>query len=385
MTYVWPFLPQHGVTESLEWNTEVFRARSAEYRSCNRSQPRHELSLKHQMIPTDFGLAKELAKSIGGEKVYFPVWPEFTHVGAITAHSVTLSVDSSYACYKSGGKLLVWESNTHYEVVTIYSLGTGIITLNPWVVDAYSDAVVVPLRYGTMEQEVEAARDSNVELIPVSARFSTTETEDLSGASGGLTYPTYRTYPVITDQTETDGGISELYSRETESLDTETGALWRGALFTQPIQTSSLSWWVDSRASLWALRIWLHTRKGQQKAFWMPSWNSELTPLGSIAVGGNTLEIADCDYNAHYPSGATWAIIDTSGQYTCLKVSSCVSGDPGKEVLTFQETVTGGLPLSSMARMCRIVLSRFSSDRVEIQHTIGGEAKTVVPVVECPE
>jgi len=381
---VWPYIPQRGITETLEWLTDVIRCRTEEYRACLRAEPRQEFTFRYQMTPTQFGKAKELAKETGGSNIYLPVWTEMTEVGRIAAHQVSLPVDGSHACYSDGGKLFVWDDDEHCEIVTISTVGEGVINLNPWVVVAYDNACVMPLRVATFAQEFEADRDEVGTIIKTTARFSVVATEDLS-AESGLTYQDFGGHPLVTDRPElAAGSVSEQFTREVDTLDSWSGVVWKWNIWGHPIQTSKLAWYLATKEALWDFRIWLHHIKGRWKGLWVSSWSADLTVVQTVAEGAYQVIIADIDYWNHYPPNATFVIRKTDGTCVPVTVTACAAGDPGEQVLTITESVSPAIPVASIDKMSRLVFSRFDSDRIEIQHRVGAAATVAIPTVELP-
>ncbi len=378
---VWPYIPQRRPTESLEWMTDVIRCSAKEYRHCLRKEPRQEWSYTFQMTPAQFGRAKGLARSIGGSTLDLPIWTEQTVVGAIAAHTVNLTVDTAGASYEDGGELLVWESDTHYEVVTIATVGVGTVTLNPWVVDDYTDALVMPLREATFAQPFEADRDAVAARVVTQARFLIVETQDLSSINP--MYDTYKDSYLVTDPPLEASNVREEYEREVETLDSGSGLMWRGSLYAAPIRGSVLGWGSLTRTELVNVREWLHTVKGRWKSIWVPSWNADVTVTADVVNNSYTVEIADIDFNSFFTAPCDFAIITTDGLFHCIHVLSCADGDPGKEVLTVEDP-NASIPLNTIARTSLLTRARFAADRVEIQHEVGGYAACAVPTVEVP-
>jgi hypothetical protein len=210
-------------------------------------------------------------------------------------------------------------------------------------------------------------------------------TEDLSGQTG-LEFPTYRTYPLIDRPAVMVGDTREQFEREVEVLDSGTGLLTKTPTFSQAIQISTLAWSVLTCDALWDLRVWLHSRKGRWKCFWVPSWNADLTITRAIAANDTTIEIADINYSAHYPSTADFAIITLDEGAHCFRVTDCDPGTTGHQILTIDTPMTESIALNTIGKTCRIVRSRFDADRVEIQHSphTGEQATVAIPIVQVP-
>lgn len=382
---VWPFIPQRGATEALEWLTDVIRCRSKEYRQCLRAAPRQDWTCDYHMTPGQFARAKEMAKKIGGAELYLPVRTEASEVGDVAADTVSLGIDATGKCYAEGGKLLLWESDSVFEVVTIAEIGAGTIGFLEATEGSYTRAVAMPLRVATFAQEFEADRGEAVSAIRTQARFQAVQTEDLS-AGAGLVYPTYRGSPIVTDATRVRSGVREQYTREVETLDSGTGGIAREPVYSRPSQTSVLSWYAEGAAAVAALRVWLHTRKGRWRDLWAASWNRDLTVVDSISAGSQQVRIAAMGFGDVFSLPCDFLLITKSGAFLPFRVTAVADGDPGVEVLTTSTLFVAGVTIEpdDVKGVCRLVLSRFDADRVEIQHGEASSARVTVPIVEVP-
>ena len=385
-TPVWPYVPQVNVVESLEWLTDVIRCRAKEYRHCLRANPREGWQYTHHMTPQQFATAKKFARDNTGASFYLPVWTEFAHVGAIAAHTVSLSIDGSHRSYNDGDLLLVWDSETDYETCLIGTVGVGTISLNPWVVAEYTDAYVMPIREVTFAQPFEADRTSISALTETSARFRAVDTLDLDEETG-IVYADYRGYPLVTDPTELlSSSITEEFQREVDALDSGSGVLVQLPTYDAAIQTTRLAWTRLTRDDVWDLRVWLHARKGKWRAFWASSWGPDITVTDDIGAGSTVVEIADCDFATTFGTPSDFVIRQTNGLSFPFKVLSVEAGDPGKELLNTASPISvgGDVLVANIAKTSRLTFSRFDADRIEINHGVGGKATVAVPVIEVP-
>jgi hypothetical protein len=382
---LWPFIPQQGLTESFEWETDVQRCRSAEYRRAIRPFPRHDFMFSNQLTPEQFGRAKAIAKSVGGTPLRMPIWTEMTELGSVSIGVSALPV-STYGLNYTNGLLLIWQSDSHYDIHTISGMSSNTIYLSDPIRSYFASPLVMPLRTVVFAQSLEVARKPD-DVIEARVRFTATLTED-GGGMVGKSYPTYRGYPVVTDIPEVIDDVREEFLRQTEDFDTISGNIYRLPIYSAPEQTSVLAWTALDRLELINLRYWVYSQKGRQKAFWLPSWSRDVTVTHDIAPTDTHIEIIDVNYRnltvGTHGVSFDLGIITTSGVMTRVHVIAVEAGSSGKEVLTLSAAANATIPAASIDRVCRLTLSRFNTDRVEMQHRAGGETTVVVPVVEVP-
>ena len=390
MTAVWPFIPQKNVVESIEWLTDILKCKKVEYRLCLRAIPRVIYSCKYQLDDGDYGVARELARSVGGDPVFVPDWPTATQIPTISPSTVSLPVDVTHApAYRVGGSALIWTGNSTHEVVTVTALGTGTISISA-TVNGYATPWVIPLRLGTFSQEFSGDRGPQT-YSTCAAVFTCIDTEDLSGASGGLSYPTYLAddqsvaIPVVTDPVYIINNVQEKNTREVETLDSQTGPLVKYALFSTPNQSAVLAWFVADAPSLWALRVWLHTRRGRWKQFWTSSWNADVTVTKDITAGDGSIQIAAIGFASKYPIPCDMGFMSVTGGFFALRVTGVSAGPTGNELLNFTGAYSGSTwSVASILKASKLTLSRLDADRVEIQHLPGRQASVAVPTKEVP-
>jgi hypothetical protein len=383
MTVAWPFIPQMDVVETLEFETDVHKCRRAEYRRGLRPLPRIFYAYSYLLDAADYAAARELRRTIGEADLYVPDWPNATQVPTIGAATVSLPVDVTLApAYRVNGKALIWGSNTSYEVVTVSVLGTGTITISATVA-GYTKPWVVPLRVGTFMQSFDGDRGPHT-YSAASATFRCIDTENLSAASGGPSYPTYLGDPLVIDPVEIINGAGESNNREVSENDSVTGLVYKYPLYATPNQSAVLAWTAQSAAEVWALRVWLHKCRGRWKQFWTPSWNPDVRPASSIYAGGMTVTIYKIGFAAKYPLPTSLAILKLDGSVVGVTVTSVASGGETTEVLTIEENLESTISISSIDRISKLTLSRLASDRIDIQHLPGRQATIVAATTEVP-
>lgn len=382
-TPVWPFRPQHDLVESLEWMTDVMKAKRAEQRECLRVMPRIFYQCKYILGDADYGAARELARTVGGDSVLVPDWPNDAQVPSFSAGTASLPVDATFApAYLSGAAALIWDSNARYEAVTVSGAGTGTISISAATMDHVNPSIV-PLRLGTFTKAFDGERGP-YDFSNAEAEFRCIYTEDLSTVSGGPGYPTYRGDQVITDPVEIINGAKESNVREVETVDSQVGPLYNYPIFATPNQSAVLGWTARNASDLWSRRAWLHSKKGKWKQFWVLSWNNDVQIAADIAGGDGTIRIVDIGFASKYPNPTDLAIVAPDGGMWFVRVTGATPFGTGFESLTLSAPFVGSVSLANISKTCKMTLSRLDSDRIDIQHLPGRQATIVAATKEVP-
>lgn len=389
----WTFRPQMPMSETLEWHTDTTRCYTSEQRECLRTMPRMYWHHEYQVDPQAYAIAVELCRANGGAAIDVPEWNSCTdNVPATTAGTVTLPVPNAnqIPAYQPGKKALIWESNWAYEVVTLSGALANSISISA-TTQNHGKATVVPLRSCIFENNLEADRDASGDrddpnpVVRCSAAFRCDVTEDLTPTYGvGIGYPDYLGSPVVTDQVVILSGARESVQRELATLDSETGLVDRRPIYASANRDGVLAWHCASRAELWNLRRWLHSRKGQQKNFWAPSWNADVVITRDITGGDTNIEIAAVGFASKWAVPVDMAIIAPDGGIWPIRVTGASSGGAGKELLALSSGFSGSVSVSAIEKTCKLTLSRFATDSIEINHLPGGQATVAVAITEDP-
>jgi hypothetical protein len=370
-----------NVVESLEWLTDVFAAKRREERRCLRYMPRIVYTFKYILRDAEYGESRELARVTGGDPIYVPDWTNETVIPTVYPGTASLPIDATFApAYLSGGAALIWDSNTSYEVVTVSAVGSGTISISATTATHHAPSVI-PLRLGTFAQKLQGDRGPH-SYTHVQAVFECVVTEDLSGVGGGIGYPTYAGYQVITDVPEIINGAQESNVREVDVLDSMTGPIYKYPIFATPNQSAFLAWTCYDAQDVWNRRLWLHSKKGKWKQFWTSSWNADVTITSNINPGDATIEIASIGFATKYPDVSDWMIASTSGGGWFVQVIGATAGSSGHELLRLADHFPGSAGLSGIDKMCKLTLSRLDSDKIDIQHLPGRQATIVVATKE---
>jgi hypothetical protein len=391
----WPYIPQRGHTEALEWLTDVFRARSQEYRHSMRQSPRTEWMHKYLLEASEYGKAKALARKVGTDALYLPLWSQAVEHANVAAGGRVLTVDCRENDFRlpaengGGDYVFVWSSNTTWQLCEILTLTTSdsiTWTLTTTVASAFTVAhtrpMVMPVTSATFSQDFYADRSTD-DLVRCGASFLATSTEDL-GAETGLTYPAHRTYSVITDPAILSSSIKDQMGRTADVVDSETGTVSSIPLYSGPGSDTAFTWSTLTRAALWDLRVWLHQMCGQWKAFWLPSWNADVTIDRAIDSADTTIRIAACDFVANVTLPVDLCVVTTAGIFHFCRATGAGSGGAGHELLTLDAAFGATIALGSISLACLMTFSRMKADRIELQYEDGGRVTASVPVTEVP-
>lgn len=377
---VWPFMPQAKHKESLEWKTDVIRTFTKEQRMALRTAPRQSFSYEFQMDERQFSRAKAISTQ-WAQRVYgLPVWSELTYVGEIPFGITEILFDTGNADYRANDIFLIWESDEIFEAIENVEVLPDRLKLKVPLGHSYERAYVAPMRYARTLQGMNYTRSNNG-ITQTKSNFTVTQNVDLGGSVG---YDQYRGVDVISDETVLVQDISERLSRGVDVFDNGSG----------PIEVEVQRDWVDSTTSMsfdtlteaerWQARRWIHSRRGKQKSFWLPSWNRDLTLVLDATSSSTSILCQPINYDIYYETtDILIKLVDGTKHYN--RVLGSVTDGDGNELLTLQNSLGVDVPVSSVDFICFMSHVRFNTDRIEISHVQGSRATVSIPVIETPD
>lgn len=359
---VWPFVPQVGPTQTVEWLTDVLSTRGAEQRISLREAPRTGITYNYVLSPREFADAKRLAQH-GAEGVLLPDWLNIVAAADLSGGAEEILVAKDLG-HLAGGEALIW-SDEGFELVQILTASADgrTLTVSP-IVGTYSRPSIMSVREAYWGRPFQAMRGAS-EFVVASGAFDFQP----SPVSTASPFSSYLGHDLMLDRPGLSGTTSEKFELETERLDWGLGKFWEGDARTYSTAARDLSWFLDSPEELQTLTSWLNSLRGRWRGFWVPSWNPDLTVLGNLP--SSVVRVAGSFQNA---SGH---VITPKG--VPHKITSALAGLPGETNLKLTPALAPGTQQLSF-----LAFARFDSDRYEVKHGHGRSAVIRIPIKEVP-
>jgi hypothetical protein len=377
---VWPFIPQIKHKEMLEWKTDILPSFNKEQRLALRVAPRQSLSYQFYLDPKQFSKAKAIATQWAHRVYGIPVWSEATRLGSLSQGITEILMDTSFADYRANDIILIWSADTDYLAVENLSVLADRITLKLPLERAFTNVYVMPLRFSRTLQGLDFKRGPN-DLIEANGTFQVSANADLGAAVG---YPQYRGKDVLIDRTIIVGDLSERISRSITTFDNGSGPISVDVNSNWVTSSKSLSFDTLTRQARWAARRWIHSRRGKQRGFWLPSWNQDLVILEDVGSASAAITVEPISYPLYY--GVTDIMIQLkNGNRLFARVTGGSTNLDGSEALTLGAQIGTAFAATEVDFTCFMSHVRFNTDRVEINHDVAGRFATMIPAMETPE
>jgi len=382
MSYiVWPWHPERGIIESLEWLTNAIEAKDGtEQRIQVRQEPRQ--SFEAQILVDDEAELSRLRVSIAGwqHRLWgWPCWHEAARLSAdLPVASSSIAIDATASDFRDGGLAVVYTSPEFYDVVTVESVGPSSLDLAGAVAHGHAaGALVMPLRMTRMSCPARCDDYS----FKASRYTVTMQVQDNTALTTDAATMQYLGYDVLSDNLLMPGEtMPRQIDRAIDVLDPRMGAWATSARTDYPLITTDLKWRLRTPVQAWAFRKWLHRRAGMLNPVWVPSRRHDLVLAVQPTAVATTLQIRDVNYRTlglNRPGMTHIAAFSSNGAFVCRKITNAVAGSAGRENLT----ISSALGFTDVARISFLCLHRFAADRIVLNWDRVGVATCTAAMV----
>lgn len=354
---VWPFEPLHDHDDVFSWKTDIITTKTREQRFSTRPIPWRTLSHQYNLTKQELSRALHMADEWSYRVFGVPIRSEGAVVPTIPAGSNSISINTQYSDFRDGGLALIWKSSSEYESVEIDTVNPDSLDLTLPVTGSYLNAKVSPLRLGLAESGIQFSRRPGP-ITSCDVSFIMTDGIDLSGTSP---YPQYRSYDVMNDCRSVSGAIQESVEHIYEEL-SSANALERILIEDDARFTQQLTWLCESQQDKWQLVQWLHSIRGRQRPFWLPTRNQDFLPVATIASGSLNITVENTGFSL-YRSTADIMIKLKDGTEFYRRITGA-SESGGNEVLSINTELLQDVAPNEIAFMCMLTLVRLNVDRI---------------------
>jgi len=371
---LWPFPVRQPIAQVLEWETEVLASREAEQRIAMRPAPRELLTYRHLLDAAGMAKAEMLVRAGSTGSWHLPIWSQASRPGiAVAASDTTLLLDTTLADYRGPGHAVVAADGGEAHLVEVAVVLSDRLELAAAAGVDIPDAIVAPARPAILIGSVEIERRRQG-LGIVSAPFAVTDGTDLGASS----FPSHAGLEVVTDPTVLRQRLDDVLGQAIEYVDNGSGpiAIEPERAHLQRRSTITL---VDYGAQKrWKRLRWLHTLRGRQRAFWLPTWGRELVLQATVGAGDTGVAVAPV-----LADPAAWigrhVMFDLGGGPVFREVTGATFDALGHRL----SIAAPGQPIPADTQVHLLIRARLDSDRVELSHT-ATQTEMRAAVIEIP-
>jgi hypothetical protein len=307
-----------------------------------------------------------------------PVWSDGLDLLIdVPSGNSAVSIDVTTRDFHVGGiGLLLSQNGETYEAFEIESIAGDLVTfVNPLTFSWLSGSRIYPARTARIEDLPLKRLTGGMVSGSVSFRceeliFRTAATE-----------PTYRGYPLMTQEFNWRDSPDYSYLRKLAEIDTLTGVPVIDDESDLSIPLQSFRWSCFNRTEVETLRQWLYARKGKQKAIWVPTWTDDLRLAVTLLASASNIDVEYAGLKQFLIAGIHRRDIRielTSGAVYYRRVSGFVIVDSETERMTLDTPIGIEIGLEDVVRISWLNLLRSDADSVEISWTSVNTAEATI-------
>jgi hypothetical protein len=362
---IWPYIPQVGMLETVEWMTDVIEAYEGEEQRIRlRNAPRHGYQTKYNVLSSR---AKNLIMWHG--EFDLPLWQYAAPVN-VTAGATSIAVDTRYADYQ--GTAVLWQDEFNNELVTVSGKTDSSLTVSE--VQDNCSGYVMPSRKARLLQDVSVV-DRTGKFNQPTLVWRALENYTLTPFEPGQ----YNGHDVVTWPTLLSGdSVEREFVRPLEWIDYGTGLVEVDSrLDFSRFGTKAVRGIWQSPQEIWEFRRWLHALGGQVNPFWLPTFADDLTITQDYGASDTVITVARVDYTTikDQIKHLAFFLPDGSTLYRQV-VDSAISG--AEEVIQLNAAL--GVAGGPATRISYMPLVRLAGDRVELNWNLQDQVETAFAV-----
>jgi hypothetical protein len=387
------FLPleyEAPCTEVLAFLTDVITALDGrEQRHAMRKNPRQIFKVTYRLTGNDKQRMKALLFDWTDNLFGFPLWHERLQLtAAVSAGATVYSVaGADDVDLRVGGLAVVFTDAATFDVISISAkTDTSITAADPSVNGYPAGTTIMPLRTAFIRGAPRGSRSiNNLETFNLELEVTDNDTGQLTGSTTPGFWSTYNSRVLFDDCNVMNGSeMSEKFQRNVRVVDNETGIVTISSNWDRGKRVSNKGFKLHSRAELMEFRKLMLALRGRQKAFYLPTFDEDLTPKAALVAATDTLDIEAQEYvrfiDDRFPKNL-FEISFTDGTSLVRTVTGSATVDSTTERLTLNTTWPANRTLDEIVRTQFYELVRFDTDNIQMVHERIGLTSVEAPVI----
>ena len=381
--------PLRNITEKLEWLTDVVETYSSEYRIALRPSPRRIITYSFSKKPQEGSVMELFTKRQITKKIGVPIWFEAEKVPLITSGTTILNFNTKNAYYTN--MVFIWEKDNKYEAIEIENIREDGIDLKQPIRNNYTNALVMPLLTGTIQDGVYMRKDYGVThasttFIIIDDNYMTEEHDPYTFTN----YPKYYTKLILDDADVKVEEFNERIYAASEFIDNGQGLIVIEPNRNVIEKTSVLGKITKTKEELYTWKEVLCSLRGRLNSFYIPSFRNEIRLVEEVEQDAEIVRIRGPKLSS-YGTFSTPTLLKTKLSqmpYLVVEITGATSiPDSDDEYITvntvFEGFSFGGFPYKvrpeDVIRWDIINPVRLDTDQVTLEYE-GEVSKCSIPI-----
>lgn len=382
-----PFEFETDPVEIMQFLTDVQPSISGkEQRVAELKDPRQAFEVTYALDGNDRQRMDALLMDWLGNIFGFPLWHEVKKTtAAVTAGATVYTVNTTADVdFRTGGLAVIFTDANTFDVITIQSMTATTITASDPSVNGYAEGTeIMPLRTAYVTEAVPGRRfRRGLETFNVSFRVTDNHTGSLTGDTSA--FSSYNGRVLLDDCNVTPAQTSgERFFRRLFVIDNGTGVISVQTPWDRYKRDHTKGFVARSREEILNLKKLLIALRGQQIAFYIPTFFEDVTVKAALVSGASTMDIENIEYERFVRTRDPKTIMRvefTDGTNLERVVQSVANVDSTTERLTLDTTWPAARTTDEISRVMFYELVRFNTDSFRLEFAHIGQASLTAPV-----
>lgn len=379
-----PVLP---IRETLRSKTVVLTKRvESEQRFSSRVAPRQEFIYQYELEGFDRQCLEALIFDAHARVVGVPIWWEPMRLtSALSAADTVINVEqTAYRDIRVGGLVAIWSSTKDVEVAQVAFVTATTITLSTQLIfDHDTNSLVYPVRLSTLEPVIRGSK-LPVNLQRTRIRFIVTEND--TSLADDSSFPTFDSRVLLSDPNWIDNELPETYERRLITIDNETGVFEVTSHADIDRRGHTKTFHARTYQQVWEIRQLVHALRGEQVAFYIPTFFDEFVLTDDIGAGDDFFTFQNFGFTKfiqqRQPRNAVRLVLK-DGTTVARFITASIELSTDEERCSVDSPWGVNGLVDDVERIEYLTKVRLASDDVQIDHIDAlGQARVRVPVRE---
>lgn len=374
----WPYQPNWArpVVERLSYRTDIIQTHDgSEQRLRLRQWPRLGFRAQYVRHGLESRRLQALLWAWQARNFALPLWHQVQRLtqplaeGALGIPVHTVDLD-----YSPGGLLILIAGDQEFELLTAAEVQSDGLTLErptqqSWPAGTY----ILPARPARLSQATPLRRHTAA-VLSLEADW---EVGDYAPMPALTAEPQHQGHPALLRAPNRATPVEDTYERLLDVLDLG-GVVVADDPVGRPQVATQLAYVLRNRAEIAWMRRWLQARGGRHGAFWLPTFEPDLTPTELITAASQVITVRDIGYGLYYalaPGRRDLLIELRDGRQFLRRIVDTLEADPGTERLLLDRALGVDAPMQAVRRISFMSLCRLDADSVELSHRSAGVAQ----------
>lgn len=379
--------PEAPYIEILEFLTDVIKHKDgSEQRHSPRKRPRQ--LFEWQFILED-GPERSFLHNIIFEwqaRMFgVPIWHEMTFTTSSLTSGVTqIPVQTTdYSDFRVGDLVVIYQDNNVFDVQGVGALTSTLITTQNPIQNSYPKGVkVMPVRTAVVDGRVTGGRFPSASAT-LKMRMRVTNNDIDIGSTAG--FNSFNGKVLFDGCNGVTGTLSESFDQEVITIDNLTGVTKLFTTLPNNRHTFGFTLFASGRQAMWEARQVLHSLRGKQISFYLPSFSEDLTVVEDLSSGGNTMDVTNVGMDRFVqekqPRNVIRVVFKDGSTPLIRTVLASTLISNTVERLTMDSTWPSLIDKDDIKQVEYVQKLRFDTDRIQIQHQRGANfIKVQAPV-----